>query len=60
MKVGDLVRVKKGTHDPHLPKDRTGIVTRLNTRRGGAHVFFPNRRTLKFHTDYLLVVAENA
>jgi hypothetical protein len=68
MKVGYLVRVKDTTHDPQLPPDRVGLVSRVweGAPGGGSaygstfcEVRFPNGALLDFHLEFLEVLGES-
>ena len=75
MKVGYLVRVKDTTHDPELPADRVGLVSRvwegapagIPARRASSgtdgrtfcEVRFPNGALLDFHIEFLEVLGES-
>ena len=68
MKVGYLVRVKDTTHDPELPADRVGLVSRVweggmpGSRWSGStfcEVRFPNGALLDFHIGFLEVLGES-
>jgi hypothetical protein len=34
LQVGDLVRIREGTHDPGLPAHRTGLIVEVLTTKG--------------------------
>jgi hypothetical protein len=68
MKVGYLVRVRDTTHDPELPADRVGLVSRVwegapaGSGRSGStfcEVRFPNGALLDFHIEFLEVLGES-
>ena len=65
IKIGDLVRVKDGTHDPRMPDGRVGLVAkRIFTKKTTAsgypmkatlvfEVLFTNGECLNFHKMWL-------
>ena len=65
IKKGDLVRVKPGTNDEHLPDSRIGLVLENERTDGTAGlrpvtdvfiVLFTNGKTLRFHEMWLETV----
>ena len=63
-KVGDLVRIKEGTHDSQLPEGRTGMIVQrvyakahykvLHDERTNVwKILMTNGRMLRFHQMYL-------
>ena len=68
-KIGDLVRVKEGTHSEKMPKSRIGHIqgfaneSRLYNNKGVTiqrtdqyNVYMTNGEILKFHESYLELV----
>ena len=62
-RVGDLVKVLEGTHDPSLPKSRTGLVVEVLTGRapltsksGTVYMVRFGTSVLKFHPMWLVKV----
>ena len=64
-KVGDLIRIKDGTHDPNMPDSRCGILLEYGTQYNGPippsgvwNVFMTNGAELRFHEMFLEHITE--
>ena len=67
LKVGDLVRVRTGTHDERMPESRTGLIIEVGREKMWDNQYPPdciyklwmtNGATLKFHEMFLERLAD--
>ena len=60
IKVGDLVRVLDGTHDPAIPAHRTGLIVEIGGGERLRWVYMVQFGTsiLRFHVMFLEKVSE--
>mgnify|MGYP003660358552 CR=1 FL=1 len=61
MKIGDLVRVKDGTHEAGIPSHRMGLIIERGEASGNyteayTVVFLGTNMQLKFHKMFLEIV----
>ena len=55
MKVGDLVKLKEGTHEDGIPEHRTAfIVSELKTDDTYELMFFGSEKTYRFNKYFVL------
>ncbi len=64
-KVGELVRIKEGTHDPNMPDSRCGMLLECGIQYNGPippsgvwNVFMTNGAELRFHEMFLEHITE--
>ena len=63
--VGALVKIREGTDDDRLPKNRIGLVVEVETHHNRYraseliyHVQFGNGRSLKFFENFIEIISE--
>ncbi len=59
MKIGDLVKIWEGVHDPAMPANRLGLIIDISTAHPDQmFILFDNGSVLKFHESQLLIVSD--